>query len=351
MGRQFLAGVATVDMYKGDQLIGTAKTLTDSSISTSVSGEEVRGGEGNQKLGMYYHTSAMEINLVDSMFKLDYIALQTGSTVELGCDVYQDEEVVLGEDGKGTIVGDPVAVENYGIIGWATYAGQEAYTRVVFTNKEFTLPGGQAGERVCVKYCVKNPAAEYITISANFIPDTVKLVMKATLFDGGGNQSSNSLESATKIGYILIEVPRFQFNGSQELSMTASGVATVPIAGSALANVATDCAGTSYYATIKKVINGAKWYDNITSIVIEDGDFNLAVSESKEIGIRAITKSGSSTKINNDQFNFTSTDSSIVTVSNLGVVGAVAIGTTQIVASIKDKPEIEASVNVTVNPS
>ena len=44
MSRQFLAGAATVDMLVGDQLIATATTLLDSSITVGSTAEEVRGG-------------------------------------------------------------------------------------------------------------------------------------------------------------------------------------------------------------------------------------------------------------------------------------------------------------------
>ena len=43
----FLAGVGRAILLKGDNLIGVAKTLQDSSLNFSIASEEVRGGQSN----------------------------------------------------------------------------------------------------------------------------------------------------------------------------------------------------------------------------------------------------------------------------------------------------------------
>lgn len=44
--RKFLAGVGDAILLKGQNIIGFAKTLTESTFSFSISNEEVRGGKG-----------------------------------------------------------------------------------------------------------------------------------------------------------------------------------------------------------------------------------------------------------------------------------------------------------------
>ena len=61
MARLIMAGVATVDMFDGDNLFGTATTLTESSLNIGISAEDVRGGEGAGLLGRYFHTSTLEL--------------------------------------------------------------------------------------------------------------------------------------------------------------------------------------------------------------------------------------------------------------------------------------------------
>jgi len=48
----------------------TAKTLTDSSIDTTISNSDTRGGFGNQLLNVYYHSAEMTINFTDAKFNM-----------------------------------------------------------------------------------------------------------------------------------------------------------------------------------------------------------------------------------------------------------------------------------------
>lgn len=42
----FLAGVGRALLFKGNDLIGVAKSLTESSLDFAITAEEIRGGEG-----------------------------------------------------------------------------------------------------------------------------------------------------------------------------------------------------------------------------------------------------------------------------------------------------------------
>lgn len=45
--RKFLAGVGDAILLKGQNIIGFAKTLTESTFGFTISSEEIRGGKGN----------------------------------------------------------------------------------------------------------------------------------------------------------------------------------------------------------------------------------------------------------------------------------------------------------------
>lgn len=45
--KKFLAGTGTALLFKGQNLISVAKTLTESSISFAVTAEEIRAGRGD----------------------------------------------------------------------------------------------------------------------------------------------------------------------------------------------------------------------------------------------------------------------------------------------------------------
>lgn len=348
MSRQFLAGAATVDMLVGDQLIATATTLLDSSITVGSTAEEVRGGPGAKLLGKYYHTSTFDINLTDVLFKLEYFAFQTGSAIQQIADVFTSEQVTLGAGGSGTITGTPAVYQSYGTIGWAAKPGSDAYQKITFTEKAFTVAGAKEGDIYCVKYISTDNAARQITISSSFIPSEVTLVMTANLYRAGG-RGENDVNNSSKIGIVQVLVPRFQFNGSMELSMTSTGVANSPIAGSALDNSSADCSDGGYYAIITEQLSGSSWYDNVFALAIEDSDIELATTTgTATLSVYALPLNGAAFKPPYEDLTFTSAANGTATVTQEGVVTGVAQGSTTVTVSIKNKAGVEAIANITV---
>lgn len=348
MSRQFLAGAATVDMLVGDQLIATATTLLDSSITVGSTAEEVRGGPGAKLLGKYYHTSTFDINLTDVLFKLEYFAFQTGSAIQQIADVFTSEQVTLGAGGSGTITGTPAVYQSYGTIGWAAKPGSDAYQKITFTEKAFTVAGAKEGDIYCVKYISTDNAARQITISSSFIPSEVTLVMTANLYRAGG-RGENDVNNSSKIGIVQVLVPRFQFNGSMELSMTSTGVANSPIAGSALDNPSADCSDGGYYAIITEQLSGSSWYDNVFALAIEDSDIELATTTgTATLSVYALPLNGAAFKPPYEDLTFTPAANGTATVTQEGVVTGVAQGSTTVTVSIKNKAGVEAIANITV---
>ena len=71
---KFLAGVGVAQIFDGERLVASANALIDSSISISVSTEDLRAGMGAKLLGRYMHSSGMTLKLTDAMFNLEYLA-------------------------------------------------------------------------------------------------------------------------------------------------------------------------------------------------------------------------------------------------------------------------------------
>ncbi len=349
MSRNFLAGVATVDMMLGDRIVATANTLLDSSISIGSSFEDVRGGQGNKLYGKYFHTSTMDITLTDVMFKLEYLAFQTGSKIEAIADIFVTEQVTIGAGGTGTLVGTVEPYLTYGTIAWATIPGTDVYSTVTVTGQTFTDSAFVEGDIVCVKYLKKDMASRQITISSAFIPSEVKLVMTAKLYKGG---SSTVVNDSSKVGTIQVVVPRFLFNGTQEISMTASGIANTPIAGSALDNPSTDCSEGGYYATITETLDGGTWYDNVIELAIADSNsIDVTIGTDKQLELFAIPSMGSAFKVPISALSditFESKAEGTAKVSATGLVSGVAAGTTTITAIISKKKSVAAGAIVTV---
>lgn len=333
--RKFIGGVANVDIFAGDQLMATAKTLSDSSFTIGSSSEDVRGGMGNQLLAKYYHDSTFDIALTDVVFDLNYIAWQTGSNVTETSDIFTIEQVTVGAAGAITIQGTPAAVDSYGTIGWVSKMGEDDWKTITFAGKAATATNVVEGDQACVKYLSASNISKQIVVSSNFIPSEVKLVMYANEYKAG-KSNSTKLNASSKIGTLQIVVPRFQFSGSMEISMSASGVANSPLEGSALAVEDSNCAATSgYYAIITETLDGDTTSDLIALAVEGGNDIQLATSGKKTLVVYGVYKTGAAVVMDNTKLTFNSGDSAKVEVDNNGVITGKATTEAAVEISVK----------------
>ena len=117
MNNTFLAGVADARIFKDNELFATAKTLIDSSISIGVSAEDIRAGKGEKLFGKYFHTSTFDLKMTDAMFKLEYLAANVGSEIQLGGDVFTNKLIYY----KGDNHADLNSLEEEGKINVLNY--------------------------------------------------------------------------------------------------------------------------------------------------------------------------------------------------------------------------------------
>lgn len=319
----FLAGVGRATLLDGERLVATANTLIDSSITIGISFEDLRRGMGNKLYGRYAHTSTFDLKLTDAMFSLEYLAMNTGSDVTLGGDAMKDEKLTVS-NGKVTLSyeAEPM-VGNTNVYAYVKKSGtDEGYQRYAVTNnKEVALDASLNDSEVCVRYMYHNDIASKITISANFIPKTLTCILEANLYNGG----SCDVETSTLAGKVIIKVPRFMLNGSQELSMSASGVSNTSIEGSALASGCAGCDGDGVYAEIVQVLENKTAADMFASIVIEDKNQTAKAGDKIELNVYACPVDGAPIKLNVDQYEVAagtagSYDNGVLTVAATGDV-------------------------------
>lgn len=337
--------VSTADAYaydSNDNLLFVGKTLLDSSIETTLSNTDVRAGKGNQLQYVYYHTAEMNITINEAQFSLEFLALNTGSSITTGARAW-DEETVAVTNGQGTISGTPLAVQTTTIYGWVTLK-DGTVERVEFNGSSFELSDPTYNGDVCVRYYKQADGARQITVYADMLPAVIRLVLVGTL--------ASSDSTTNQIGTVQIEVPRASMTGAFTLSMTPDSVAQTPLSVRALATTEAKggCSGARpIYATITEIISEANWYDNVIGLSIKDGDFDLAADATKTLSVFAIRNDGSAAFLAPlSGITFASSDDTKATVSEAGVVTGVAAGTATIKATITDKPEVDANVIVTV---
>ena len=337
--------VSTADVYgydSNDNLLFVGKTLLDSSIETTLSNTDVRAGKGNQLQYIYYHTAEMNITINEAQFSLAFLALNTGSSIETGANVWTEESVTV-TNGVGSVTkGTPLALQTQTIYGWVTKE-DETVERVKFNGVQFNLADTNYNGTVCVRYYTNDSAARKVTVYADMLPSVIRLVMVGTL--------ASSDSTTNQIGTVQIEVPRASMTGAFTLSMTPDSVAQTPLSVRALASTvnAGGCDGNRpIYATITEKINGAKWYDNVIALAIEGGDFTMTNGTSKQLQVYAIKNDGSAAFLSPiNGITFASDKPATATVEG-GLVVAKAACTATIKATVTDMPEIDANVIVTV---
>lgn len=326
MANRFLAGVGRALIFKGNELIGVAKTLTDSTFSFSITGEEIRGGGANALWGKYFHDSALTVSLVDAMFNFEYIASALGVNIEQGGISVVEEELVATAGGILTASKTPIAFEG-SLIGWYKRPTEENWSIGVFNGNEITVSGATANEHFCVKYFYQNENARSILIKSQYVPSELHVTIINDLFNG---DIATSSVDTTKIGRLITDIPRLQMDGSQNLTLSSSGAATTNLSGSALAVDSPDsCEEDPYYGTMTEEVFGAVWQDNVITLAPADGDIELSNGESQTLGIYAVFGGSSASQLKaNSNFTFTVDSGSSATVTTDGVVTATGTGDT-----------------------
>lgn len=348
----YLAGVGRALLFKGDNLIGVAKTLTESTFNFAVSGEDIRGGQGNALWGKYFHDSALNVTLTDAFFNLEYIAASLGVNVQKG-GISVKEEQVVAKLGQLPLTETPVAFDGT-MIGWYKKPTESDWKIGTITGSDMAASEAQADDVYCVKYFYQNENADSILIKSQFVPSELHVVILNDLFSGEvGSQSD-----ATRYGRLVTDIPRLLLDGTQDLSLTASGAATVSLSGSALAVSSTDsCEEDPYYGTMTEEVYGAKWQDDVIALAVENGDVELAQSSSETLIVRAIF-SGSTLPARKDNSNFVfaientpaSTASGLQVGADTGIITSdTTTGTAIVSVTLKGAEGVEpAYVKVTV---
>lgn len=344
--KKFLVSTANAYGYdSNDNLIFMGTTLLDSSIETTLSNTDVRAGQGNQLQYIYYHTAEMNITVSEAQFSLEFLALNVGSTIKVGEDMFTEENVEITNGAGAVSKATPLSMESTNAYGWVTLPGGKV-ERVTFTNNEFNISDPTYTGSACIRYYALINSARSVTVYADMLPSTIKLVLEATL--------ASSDSTTNKIGKVQIIVPKASMTGAFTLSMTPDAVASTPLsvralADNSLASASNGCDGNRpIYAKIIELIDGTNWYDGVTALAIEGGDFSLKANETKTLKVYAIKEDGSAPfLVQSDELTFATDKDNIATVTS-GVVSAVAEGTAVIKATIPEKEEIDANVVVTV---
>lgn len=306
-----------------------ARTLTESTFDFTITGEEIRGGEGNALWGKYFHDSNLNVTLTDAMFNLEYIAASLGVNIQSGGLSVKEEELTVGTGGTVTLTETAVAFDGT-MIGWYKLPADTNWTIGTITNatgtSTMTIPGGAQNAHYCVKYFYINENARSITINTQYVPSELHVVIMNDLFSGEVGTQSDT----TKYGRLITDIPRLQMDGNQNLALTATGAATVSLTGSALAVTSTDaCEDTPYYGTMTEEIYGSVWQDDVVALAVENSDIEMAGTATETLRVYAVFGGSVASQLkDNSNFTFALENNTGTTTSNIEVGANTGIITT-----------------------
>lgn len=353
INKLFLVGTSNVYAYDTttSDLVYTSKTMLNTSVNFETSQQEIRSGYGNQLQYVYFNSSAMNLEMSESQFNLGMLATRLGTSVVTGTPNWTEENVTLGAGGTGVISKTPLVTPDASvtIYGWVT-AQDGTITRVTFTGSNFTLAGGTNGQVVCVRYYAQDNSAKKVTVSSNFIPSVVRLVIETQIATGDGTVGGSSI-----VGKVTFEIDRFQHNPMGTFDMTSDGVANTAISGFALSNnnSIAGCSNAGVYGRVIQQITNSNWYDNVVQIAVSPDPLALTTANSPyQMVVTAIPNSGSVFTLNASQLadlTWTSGTPATFTVNTTGAVTKVANGSATLTAKITAKQSVIDTVAVTVS--
>lgn len=333
----FLAGVADVEIFKNNELIIEGKTLIESAITIDVSAEEIRAGKGATLYGKYFHSSNLNLKISDAMFKMEYLAANLGTDIELGGDITVEEHfIAVDEIGTCILKNTPVPLDNNSdVYVYWKHISDKFYKKKkidkLLQGNIIELGETEIGEIYCVKYLYTNDFARKITICSEIIPDILSVYLKANIYSG----TTTNINSGVKAGEITIKIPRFLLSGSQEILFNMTGAVNHPIEGIALACKRNCCDGSTYYAEIIEIIFGRK-FDTLKGIKISSDEDMVFISSrdiEKKLKVYAYFDDSSIAVIKNTDIKFDVNDEDILTIDENGRIHPLHTGITKITAS------------------
>src|SRR5574344_2120175 len=104
MAKYFLGSVGSAEAFRmvngQPEMAFVAKTLTDSSISVTITKDELRGGTGAPVVTNFFHDPAVAITLTDILFKEGYVEAQLGTHFTNSASAYQSETILAKTQGE-----------------------------------------------------------------------------------------------------------------------------------------------------------------------------------------------------------------------------------------------------------
>jgi hypothetical protein len=290
---------------------------TTYAIAISMAAQDTRAGAGNALIFRSYSDRNVQVTLTVQDWNLEYVAASVGSKILVGLtELFIIEEPInIGENGIGIL--DTPAVGN---ISARLSNGSRVNITASDDNEIDVSAFGIENDCVWVTYAF-TATAKTVTITADQAPYIGKLVMQGVI--------SDSLVG--KVGNVTVEIPAFALDGNINITMNSDGTtSTTEMVGVALAVSGAQCKDGMVYGYVKEYVEMDAAQMSVSEITASPSPIELALLPAPEtqmitvVGSRGVMYS--EIGILNSDCTFESSDATVATVDNTGLITAVDAG-------------------------
>lgn len=338
-GYQFLPKTADAIFEYDGYVAFVAKANTSASVTISQTKTEKRAGQNNVLIGTIFSDMAIEASLTSASWQAEFLAAEVGSPIRVGKYEFisNDLSITAAKKNEKVIITLPsIPVDKY--IHIQLPAGGYAKVEVETTEVNITPYG--FNEKDCVKALgLFEYAGKRINLAVDSVPLIGKLTLTSPIYDGAKG----------KVGKSEYVFPIFQFDGNFTQNYTAD--ATYEMKGNAIATDSGECGQGESYGYYQEYIENEAVLTSYSTIVATPTIIELSASKSDK---ETLTVYGKKTSLyervlipnDDEKLTFTTDKDSVATVSNVGVITAVAAG--EAVITVKYNDALTASVKVNV---
>lgn len=273
-GKEFVVSVADFAFYIDDVLACTGTTNLSSTISVSMQEQAINAGKGNKKIFSYKYGRELTAELEAADWKLEYIAMQTGSAIEQGLKgFYSLHECITVTNGTGILEHTPLTGTKVGV-----ELPNGTFIEVTPDGTSIDLTAYCETDSIVHATYQYETLTKTITIDSETTPYVGKLVLQA--------DKHNSKKG--KIGTVEIVIPSYSLDGNFDISFTPDGVVSTQLSGTALAVEGDTCSdGGEVYAYINEKDDNATELE-VAEIAVSSTSTSIKASETVTLSVVGI---------------------------------------------------------------
>lgn len=354
LNNKYLYAKGTCNVIVTDPATGNidfqSNKVQTSQLTTAVNMNELRAGLGNAIAIQLPSDSAVNLELTTADFSMTARAMQLGSSVTYNAAAPVCEVITANSD---TLTLTNSAVAPQGFSKAIAYVDTGATAYEVNSSKEVVGFTATASTKYKVYYWIANPSAQQVKAYSVFNPAVKHVTMQIAVYS---TENTSASSQGSLVGWLYCIIPRMQFSAKADTDGSQTSNATTVLSGTALAYdpdaseaICVDC-GLSELAYWVYVPNGDLTQD-VDSLVVVGGGLALVVGNSAQVPVRFLMKDGSLVVPDYSLMSYVSDTTAKATVSNTGVVTAVAAGNANITCTLTADNTKKAIVPVTVTAS